>query len=53
LIDGRGSVVAGLRDEVLVAERLGAVFGVAIHAIEVAGARRFVVAPSAAGRSTG
>ena len=52
LIDGSGGVVAGLRDEVLVADRLGAVFGVAIHAIEVAGARRFVVGPrTAAGRA--
>jgi len=49
LIDGRGGIVAGLRDDVLVADRLGAVFGVAIHAIEVAGARRFVVAPNAIG----
>jgi len=49
LIDGRGGVVAGARDDVLVADRLGAVFGVAIHAIEVAGARRFVVAPDATG----
>jgi iron complex transport system ATP-binding protein len=46
LIDGRGGVVAGARDDVLVADRLGAVFGVAIHAIEVAGARRFVVGPT-------
>jgi iron complex transport system ATP-binding protein len=46
LIDGRGGVVAGARDDVLVADRLGAVFGVAIHAIEVAGARRFVVGPN-------
>ena len=51
LIDGRGGVVAGLRDEVLVADRLGAVFGVAIHAIEVAGARRFVVGPNPTGRA--
>ena len=50
LIDGRGGVVAGLRDDVLVADRLGAVFGVAIHGIEVAGARRFVVGPNPAGR---
>ena len=50
LIDGRGGVVSGLRDDVLVADRLGAVFGVAIHGIEVAGARRFVVAPNPAGR---
>ena len=48
LIDGRGGVAAGARDEVLVADRLGAVFGVAIHAIELAGARRFIVAPDAA-----
>ena len=46
LIDGRGGVVAGARDDVLVADRLGAVFGVAIHGIEVAGARRFVVGPN-------
>jgi len=46
LIDGSGDVVAGLRDDILVADRLGAVFGVAIHAIEVAGARRFVVGPN-------
>jgi iron complex transport system ATP-binding protein len=45
MIDGRGGVVAGRRDDVLVAERLGAVFGVAIHAIELGGARRFVVGP--------
>jgi iron complex transport system ATP-binding protein len=49
LIDGRGGVVSGARDDVLVADRLGAVFGVALQAIEVAGARRFVVAPSVAG----
>jgi len=46
LIDGRGGVVAGARDDVLVADRLGAVFGVAIHPIEVVGARRFVVGPN-------
>jgi iron complex transport system ATP-binding protein len=45
LLDGRGGAVAGRRDDVLVAERLGAVFGVAIEAIDVGGARRFVVAP--------
>ena len=50
LIDGSGGVVAGLRDDVLAADRLGAVFGVAIHAIDVAGARRFVVAPNTTGR---
>ncbi len=48
LLDGRGGVVAGLRDDVLVADRLGAVFGVAIRAIDLGGARRFVVAPGAA-----
>lgn len=53
LIDGRGGVVSGKRDDVLVAERLGAVFGVAIHAIEVGGARRFVVAPETTGRGRG
>ncbi|MEO8309679.1 MAG: ABC transporter ATP-binding protein [Caldimonas sp.] len=45
LLDGRGGVLAGRRDEVLVAERLGAVFGVTIDAVDVGGARRFVVAP--------
>jgi iron complex transport system ATP-binding protein len=45
LIDGRGGVVAGRRDDVLGADRLGAVFGVDIHAIDLGGARRFVVAP--------
>ena len=50
LIDGRGGVVAGRRDDVLVADRLGAVFGVAIHAIELDGARRFVVGPDASPR---
>jgi len=50
LIDGRGGVIAGRRDDVLDAGRLGAVFGVAIQAIEVAGARRFVVVPAAVPR---
>ena len=45
LLDGRGGAVAGRRDDVLVADRLGAVFGVAIEAIDLGGARRFVVAP--------
>jgi len=45
LLDGRGGAVAGRRDDVLVADRLGAVFGVAIEAIDVGCARRFVVAP--------
>jgi len=46
LIDGSGGVCAGAREEVLVADRLAATFGVAIHAIEVQGARRFVVGAS-------
>ena len=46
LIDGSGGVCAGAREEVLVADRLAAIFGVAIHAIEVQGARRFVVGAS-------
>jgi iron complex transport system ATP-binding protein len=52
LIDGRGGVVAGRRDDVLVADRLGAVFGVAIHAIDLDGARRFVVGPDASPRDS-
>jgi iron complex transport system ATP-binding protein len=44
LIDGAGHAVAGARDDILVAERLGAVFGVAIHALAVNGTARFVVA---------
>ncbi len=47
LLDGRGGVVAGRRDDVLVAARLGAVFGVSLQAIDLSGARRFVVAPDA------
>jgi iron complex transport system ATP-binding protein len=43
LLDGAGSAVAGPRDEVLVAARLGAVFGVAIHALALDGCARFVV----------
>ena len=44
LLDGAGGAVAGARDDVLVADRLGAVFGVAIRALVVDGATRFVVA---------
>ena len=47
LIDGAGHALAGPRDEVLVAERLGTVFGVAIHAVAVNGSARFVVAGGA------
>ncbi|MEP6739433.1 MAG: ABC transporter ATP-binding protein [Caldimonas sp.] len=43
LLDGRGKAWAGTRDEVLDADRLAAVFGVAIEAIDVRGVRRFVV----------
>jgi iron complex transport system ATP-binding protein len=43
LLDGAGGATAGPRDDVLVADRLGAVFGVAIRALAVDGAARFVV----------
>jgi iron complex transport system ATP-binding protein len=43
VLDGRGGAVAGPRDEVLRADRLAAVFDVDIQAIEVQGARRFVI----------
>ena len=43
LLDGRGHAVAGERDAVLDAGRLGETFGVRIEAVEVRGARRFVV----------
>ncbi|MEO7056516.1 MAG: ABC transporter ATP-binding protein [Caldimonas sp.] len=43
LLDGRGRALAGARDSVLVAGRLADVFGVAIEAVDVRGARRFVV----------
>jgi iron complex transport system ATP-binding protein len=43
LLDGVGGALAGRRDEVLQPRRLGAVFGVSIDAVEVAGSRRFVV----------
>ena len=45
LLDGAGHALAGPRDEVLVADRLGTVFGVAIHALALNGAARFVVGP--------
>jgi iron complex transport system ATP-binding protein len=44
LLDGRGGATAGARDDVLVADRLGAVFGVEIRSVELDGAARFVVA---------
>ena len=43
LLDGAGGAHAGRRDEVMAPDRLGAVFGVPIDAIEVGGSRRFVV----------
>jgi len=43
LLDGTGGAIAGPRDAVLTADRLGAVFGVEIQAIEIGAARRFVV----------
>ena len=48
LLDGRGAAFAGPRDEVLVAERLAQVFGVAIHALALGAAARFVVGPGRA-----
>jgi len=47
VLDGRGGAVAGARDDVLVADRLGAVFDVAIRALVVDGTTRFVVADGA------
>ena len=43
LLDGRGGAVCGRRDDVLQAKRLADVFAVGIEAIDVRGARRFVV----------
>ncbi|MEO6361872.1 MAG: ABC transporter ATP-binding protein [Caldimonas sp.] len=43
LLDGRGQAVAGERAAVLDAARLSKVFGVDIEAVDVKGARRFVV----------
>ncbi|HEY3635390.1 MAG TPA: ABC transporter ATP-binding protein [Caldimonas sp.] len=43
VLDGAGHAVAGPRDEVLGAERLGAVFGVPIHAVALNGVTRFVI----------
>ena len=47
LLDGRGGAVAGRRDAVLNASALADVFGVGIEAIDVRGARRFVVSDAA------
>jgi iron complex transport system ATP-binding protein len=44
LIDGRGDAVAGAREQVFDADRLSAVFGVRIEAVEVGGATRFLTA---------
>ena len=46
------AALAGGRDDVLVADRLGVVFGVAIEAIERGRARRFVVVPDDSGRES-
>jgi iron complex transport system ATP-binding protein len=43
LLDGAGHAVAGTRAEVLGADRLGAVFGVPIHAVALNGTTRFVI----------
>jgi len=48
LLDGRGGAVAGSREAVLTVDRLTAVFGVAIEAVELRGTRRFVVGLAAA-----
>ena len=43
LLDGRGGAVSGTCASVMTAERLSAVFGVAIESIELHGARRFMI----------
>lgn len=53
LLDGAGGALAGRRDEVMAAERLGAVFGVSIDAVEVGGSRRFVVSSERVSPRTG
>jgi iron complex transport system ATP-binding protein len=45
LIDGRGGVCCGPRDEVMQPRHLAAVYGVAIDQVEVCGQRRFWVGP--------
>ncbi len=47
VLDGRGGAAAGPRDEMLTADRLTSVFGVAIEAMDLRGTRRFVVGASA------
>ena len=44
LLDGRGGARAGTRDALLRSDLLGALFGVEVEAVEVAGARRFFFA---------
>jgi len=51
VLDGKGGAVAGRRESVLTAERMSRVFDVAIEAVELHGARRFVVAASEASGS--
>ncbi|HTJ07368.1 MAG TPA: ABC transporter ATP-binding protein [Caldimonas sp.] len=53
LLDGAGGAIAGARDDVLVADRLGLLFGVAIRALVVDGATRFVVADDASSIASG
>ncbi|MDQ6628381.1 MAG: ABC transporter ATP-binding protein [Pseudomonadota bacterium] len=43
LLDGHGGAAAGLRDEVLSADRLASVFGVAIEVVHLRGTPRFVI----------
>ena len=50
LLDGRGGARAGTRDELLQSDLLGTLFGVAVEAVEVAGARRFFFANRSASR---
>jgi iron complex transport system ATP-binding protein len=49
LLDGRGQVMAGPRDTVLVPSALSAAFGVPIDIVEVCGQRRFWVGPAREG----
>jgi iron complex transport system ATP-binding protein len=51
LIDGRGGCRAGARDMVMTAPLLGAAFGVALEAIEVAGRMRYFSGVETKGRS--
>jgi len=47
LLDGRGGCIAGPRDGVMTADRIGAAFDVAVDAIDIAGERHFAIALSA------